>query len=127
MAIGLVVGSISAFYGGWLDDVLMRVVDIFLAFPSLLLALAIGAALGPSLQNAAIAIVIAWWPWYARLMRGEAAASLEVELRPDREVYRPGDEARVTVLTASRMESPTFPDPQIARTSPSLTPALFFA
>lgn len=74
LAIGVPVGLVSGALGGWVDDVLMRLVDIFLAFPSLLLALAIGAALGPSLEHAAIAIVIAWWPWYARLMRGEAAA-----------------------------------------------------
>ena len=74
LAIGVPVGLFSGAIGGWVDDILMRVVDIFLAFPSLLLALAIGAALGPSLEHAAIAIVIAWWPWYARLMRGEAAA-----------------------------------------------------
>lgn len=74
LAIGVPVGLISGAAGGWLDDLLMRIVDIFLAFPSILLALAIGAALGPSLEHAAIAIVFAWWPWYARLMRGEAAA-----------------------------------------------------
>jgi peptide/nickel transport system permease protein len=74
LLIGVPVGLFSGAAGGWVDDILMRVVDIFLAFPSLLLALAIGAALGPSLEHAAIAIVIAWWPWYARLMRGEAAA-----------------------------------------------------
>jgi peptide/nickel transport system permease protein len=74
LAIGVPVGLISGAAGGWLDDLLMRIVDIFLAFPSILLALAIGAALGASLEHAAIAIVFAWWPWYARLMRGEAAA-----------------------------------------------------
>ena len=74
LLIGVPVGLFSGAIGGWVDDILMRLVDIFLAFPSLLLALAIGAALGPSLEHAAIAIVIAWWPWYARLMRGEAAA-----------------------------------------------------
>ncbi len=74
LAIGVPIGLFSGAVGGWVDEILMRVVDIFLAFPSLLLALAIGAALGPSLEHAAIAIVVAWWPWYARLMRGEAAA-----------------------------------------------------
>jgi peptide/nickel transport system permease protein len=74
LLIGVPIGLFSGAIGGWVDDIFMRVVDIFLAFPSLLLALAIGAALGPSLEHAAIAIVIAWWPWYARLMRGEAAA-----------------------------------------------------
>ena len=67
-------GLLSGTVGGRVDALLMRIVDIFLAFPSLLLALAIGAALGPSLEHAAIAIVLAWWPWYARLMRGEAVA-----------------------------------------------------
>jgi peptide/nickel transport system permease protein len=74
LAIGVPIGLLSGAVGGWLDDLLMRIVDVFLAFPSLLLALAIGAALGPSLEHAAIAIIFAWWPWYARLMRGEAAA-----------------------------------------------------
>jgi peptide/nickel transport system permease protein len=74
LLIGVPIGLFSGAIGGWVDDILMRLVDIFLAFPSLLLALAIGAALGPSLEHAAIAIVIAWWPWYARLMRGEAAS-----------------------------------------------------
>jgi peptide/nickel transport system permease protein len=74
LAIGVPIGLISGAAGGWLDDLLMRIVDIFLAFPSILLALAIGAALGASLEHAAIAIVFAWWPWYARLMRGEAAS-----------------------------------------------------
>ena len=74
LLIGVPIGLLSGAAGGWLDDAVMRVVDVFLAFPSLLLALAIGAALGPSLEHAAIAIIFPWWPWYARLMRGEAAA-----------------------------------------------------
>ena len=77
LLIGVPVGLFSGAIGGWVDDLLMRLVDIFLAFPSLLLALAISAALGPSLEHAGIAIVIAWWPWYARLMRGEAASIRE--------------------------------------------------
>jgi len=74
LVIGVPIGLVAGTAGGRLDALLMRIVDIFLAFPSLLLALAIGAALGPSLEHAAAAIVLAWWPWYARLMRGEAAA-----------------------------------------------------
>ncbi|MFN8623444.1 MAG: ABC transporter permease [Chloroflexota bacterium] len=74
LLVGVPIGLISGAAGGKLDDILMRIVDVFLAFPSLLLALAIGAALGPSLDHAALAIIFAWWPWYARLMRGEAAA-----------------------------------------------------
>ena len=74
LLVGIPVGLFAGAVGGKLDDLLMRTVDIFLAFPSLLLALAITATLGASLEHAAIAIVISWWPWYARLMRGEAAA-----------------------------------------------------
>jgi peptide/nickel transport system permease protein len=69
--VGLVVGLIAGYFGGWLDEVLMRVTDVFLAFPSLILALAVAAALGPSLVNAVIAIGAVWWPWYARLARSQ--------------------------------------------------------
>lgn len=74
LVVGIPVGLIAGAVGGKIDDLLMRIVDVFLAFPSLLLALAITATLGPSMEHAAIAIVVSWWPWYARLMRGEAAA-----------------------------------------------------
>lgn len=74
LAVGVPYGLVAGTLGGWADDLLMRVVDVFLAFPSLLLALAITAVLGASLEHAALAIAISWWPWYARLMRGEAAA-----------------------------------------------------
>ncbi len=74
LLVGIPVGLIAGAVGGKVDDLLMRIVDVFLAFPSLLLALAIAATLGPSMEHAAIAIVVSWWPWYARLMRGEAAA-----------------------------------------------------
>lgn len=74
LVVGVPVGLFAGAAGGKLDDLLMRIVDIFLAFPSLLLALAIAATLGPSMEHAAIAIAVSWWPWYARLMRGEAAA-----------------------------------------------------
>jgi peptide/nickel transport system permease protein len=74
LLVGVPIGLFAGAVGGKLDDLLMRIVDVFLAFPSLLLALAIAATLGPSLEHAAIAIVVSWWPWYARLMRGEAAA-----------------------------------------------------
>ena len=74
LLVGVPIGLFAGAVGGKLDDLLMRIVDVFLAFPSLLLALAIAATLGPSMEHAAIAIVVSWWPWYARLMRGEAAA-----------------------------------------------------
>jgi len=69
--VGLFVGLIAGYWGGWIDDLLMRLTDIFLAFPALILAMVITATLGPSLQNALIAISIVWWPWYARLVRGQ--------------------------------------------------------
>ena len=69
--VGLAVGTIAGYAGGWLDTVLMRVTDIFLAFPRLVLALAFVAALGPGIENAVIAIAITAWPPYARLARAE--------------------------------------------------------
>jgi peptide/nickel transport system permease protein len=69
--IGLAVGTVSGYAGGWLDAVLMRVTDIFLAFPRLILALALVAALGPGIENAVIAIAITSWPPYARIARAE--------------------------------------------------------
>jgi peptide/nickel transport system permease protein len=75
--IGIPLGAIAGYYGGWIDDALMRVTDIFLAFPPLLLAIAIAAALGPSFTNAMIAIAITWWPWYARLVRAQTVSLRE--------------------------------------------------
>lgn len=69
--VGLVVGTVSGYAGGWIDAVLMRVTDIFLAFPKLVLALAFVAALGPGIENAILAIAITSWPPYARLARAE--------------------------------------------------------
>jgi len=77
LMIGSVLGSIAGFWGGWFDMFFMRVVDVFMVFPPLLLALAIAAALGPSLMNAMIAISIAWWPWYTRLVRGQVLSVKE--------------------------------------------------
>ena len=69
--IGLLVGTIAGYAGGWTDTILMRITDIFLAFPKLVLALAFVAALGPGIQNAIIAIAITSWPPYARIARAE--------------------------------------------------------
>jgi len=69
--IGLLVGTASGYAGGWIDAVLMRITDIFLAFPRLILALAFVAALGPGIENAVIAIAITSWPPYARIARAE--------------------------------------------------------
>jgi peptide/nickel transport system permease protein len=72
--IGIPLGAVAGYFGGWLDEAIMRVTDIFLAFPPLLLALALAAVLPPSLTSLVIAISVTWWPWYTRLIRGQAAS-----------------------------------------------------
>lgn len=69
--IGLIVGAVAGYAGGWIDAILMRITDIFLAFPKLILALAFVAALGPGIENAVLAIAITSWPPYARIARAE--------------------------------------------------------
>ena len=78
-AVGVVYGAISGYLGGMVDAVMMRIVDIFLSFPSIMLALLISAALGPTIRNAIIAIAAAWWPVYARLIRGQVIVVKERE------------------------------------------------
>jgi peptide/nickel transport system permease protein len=75
--IGTPLGAIAGYYGGWLDDLIMRTTDVFLAFPSLLLAMAIAGALGPSFAHAMIAISLTWWPWYTRLVRAQTVSLRE--------------------------------------------------
>ncbi|MDI3317254.1 MAG: ABC transporter permease [Bacillota bacterium] len=75
--VGSAVGLLAGYAGGWVDEVLMRVTDMFLAFPSLILAMAIAAVLGPSLPNTLVAIAAVSWPAYARLMRGQVLALRE--------------------------------------------------
>jgi peptide/nickel transport system permease protein len=76
-AIGTLVGAIAGFASGWVDEVLMRVTDLTLTIPGLILAMAIAAALGPGFGNMVIAIALSWWPGYARLVRGEVLAARE--------------------------------------------------
>ena len=75
--IGIPLGAIAGYRGGWIDNLLMRITEIFQAFPPLLLAMVIVAVLGPSLMNAGIALAVSWWPWYARLIRAEARSLRE--------------------------------------------------
>jgi peptide/nickel transport system permease protein len=77
LLIGVPLGVLAAGVGGKIDDVIMRIVDVFLSFPFILLAILIAAVLGPSLRNAILAIAIAWWPWYTRLIRGQAVSIRE--------------------------------------------------
>lgn len=71
IVVGSAAGLLAGYFGGRLDDLIMRVTDMFLAFPGLILAMAIAAILRPSLTNTLIAISVTWWPVYARLIRGQ--------------------------------------------------------
>lgn len=67
---GVLVGSVAGYLGGVWDEILMRLTELFMAFPTIILAMAVTAALGPDIRNAILALVIVWWPSYARLIRG---------------------------------------------------------
>ncbi len=75
MLVGSAVGAVAGYAGGRVDEILMRVVDVVLAFPSILLAMAITAALGLGLRHAMLAMILVWWPEFARLMRGQVLAT----------------------------------------------------
>jgi len=77
LTIGVGLGMIAGFYGGLLDDLLMRVVDVLLAFPALILALAIAGMLGPSITSVMIGVIAVAWADYARVMRGQVLAARE--------------------------------------------------
>jgi peptide/nickel transport system permease protein len=96
ICIGGLIGLLAGAYGGWTDRVLSRLTDLFLVLPSTLIAIAVVAALGPSLRNTLIAISIFWWPWYARIVRGEVKA---LAARPHAEAARLAGSSRVRVLT----------------------------
>jgi peptide/nickel transport system permease protein len=82
VTIGVAVGVVAGYAGGAVDNGLMRFTDIFLAFPVLVLALAIVGMLGANMRNVLIAIIVVWWPWYARLARGQVL-SIKNELYVD--------------------------------------------
>ncbi|WP_290686479.1 MULTISPECIES: ABC transporter permease [unclassified Haematobacter] len=95
--IGTLIGAVAGFAGGWIDEALMRFTDLVLTIPSLILAMAIAAALGPGFLNMVIAISLSWWPGYARLVRGEVLATREenyvtaaraLGARPSRVLFR---------------------------------------
>lgn len=68
--IGTLIGAISGYLGGLADELLMRFTELFMAFPTIILAMAVTAALGPDIKNAILALVVVWWPSYARVVRG---------------------------------------------------------
>ena len=79
--IGVTIGAISGYAGGWIDDLLMRITDIFLTVPALVLAIAISAALGKGIINAMIGISLVWWPGFARLTRSLVLVAARRTLR----------------------------------------------
>jgi peptide/nickel transport system permease protein len=103
---GTAVGLVAGYAGRWVDEVLMRVTDMFLAFPALVLAMAAAAALGPSLLNATIAIGIVWWPWYARLVRGQV---LQLKNEPFVAAARLAGASRRRIMTRHILRNCTTP------------------
>jgi len=79
MSVGVGLGLVAGYWGGWMDEAIMRTTDVFLAFPRLVLAIAIAATLGPGLYNAMVAVALSWWPWYTRLVRGRLLSLREEE------------------------------------------------
>jgi peptide/nickel transport system permease protein len=77
--VGIALGAISGYFGGWMDTIIMRVTDILLAFPGILLAIALVAVLGPSINNVILALAIIGWVGYARLVRGQVLKVREME------------------------------------------------
>ena len=77
LLIGIALGSIAGYFGGVIDEIIMRITDVFLAFPPLILAMAITVALGPSLNSVIVALIIVSWPSYTRLVRGDILAVRE--------------------------------------------------
>lgn len=76
-SIGVFLGALAGYFGGWIDEVIMRITDIFLAFPPLLLAIVFAAVMEPSIQTTIIAITLVWWPVYARIVRGQVLSVRE--------------------------------------------------
>jgi peptide/nickel transport system permease protein len=105
--IGFLIGVCAGLWGGMLDEGLMRITDLFMAFPSMILAIAIAATLGASLQNTLIALSIVFWPWYARLIRAQVLSLREREY-----------------ITASRSLGASTPHIIVRHLLPNLTPIL---
>jgi peptide/nickel transport system permease protein len=96
LLIGGTIGLIAGATGGWVDAILMRVTDLFLALPGALVAIAIVAALGSGLVNTLIGVALVWWPYYARIVRGETKA---LAARPHVEAARLAGIGRPRILT----------------------------
>lgn len=94
LLVGGLVGLVAGAVGGWVDTVLMRVTDLFLALPAPVLAIAVVAALGPGLRNTLLAVAVVWWPFYARIVRGEIRT---LRARPHVEAARLAGTGRVRI------------------------------
>jgi peptide/nickel transport system permease protein len=79
ITVGTMAGLVAGVVGGWVDEAIMRLTDLFLSFPALILAAAVAAAVGPSLVNTMLALSLVFWPWYARLVRGQVLSLRERE------------------------------------------------
>jgi peptide/nickel transport system permease protein len=90
--VGGLIGLVAGAAGGWIDNLLMRITDAFLSLPGPILAIAVVAALGPSLSHTLLAVMIVWWPFYARIVRGEVKA---LAARPHLEAARLAGVGRV--------------------------------
>ena len=109
--VGIAIGSVSGYVGGWLDSLLMRTTDVFLAFPPLILALATNAVLGRGLRQTVIAVAVLWWPAYARLVRGQILAMRRQEFVESARVI---GASRIRII---RHMLPNVIDPIIVRAS----------
>ena len=109
--VGIAIGSVSGYVGGWLDSLLMRTTDVFLAFPPLILALATNAVLGRGLRQTVVAVAILWWPAYARLVRGQILALRRQEFVESARVI---GASRIRII---RHMLPNVIDPVIVRAS----------
>lgn len=72
LSVGGSLGAFAGYLGGYIEEIVMRVTDVFLSFPALVLAMAVAIAIGPGLMHSMMALLVVWWPWYARIARGEA-------------------------------------------------------
>lgn len=105
VVIGGLIGLVAGAVGGWVDMLLMRFTDLFLALPAPVLAIAVVAAIGPSFSHTLLAVAIVWWPWYARIVRGEITA---IKARPHVEAAKLSGVRRLR-LWSRHLAPGTFP------------------
>ena len=122
LGIGVPMGVIAGYAGGWVNEVIMRVTDIFLSVPGLLLALAIVGALGPGIKNAMIALSLVWWPGYVRLVQGK---TLSVREESFVEVAKSVGASRPRVIFSHIL--PNCTSPIIVKASMDMGMAILFA